>query len=68
MERKWKGEEQTHLIEREGETVRMATEEQAKALPTQPVPVPIVGTLNFGGGGGDAATGQGPEEVGTAHS
>ena len=36
------------------EGARMATPEEARALPTQPTPVPIFGTLNFGGG--DAVT------------
>ena len=39
------------------EGARMATPEEANALPTHPTPVPIFGTLNFaGGGGGDAVS------------
>ena len=34
----------------EGEEVRMATLEEARSLPGQPVPVPVVGTLDFSGG------------------
>ena len=36
------------------EGARIATLEEAKSLPTQPQPVPVFGTLNFGGG--DAST------------
>ena len=36
------------------EGARMATPEEARALPTQPQPVPVFGTLNFAGG--DAPT------------
>ena len=39
------------------EGARMATLEEAKALPTQPTPVPVFGTLNFAGGsGGDTVS------------
>ncbi|CAF9909017.1 MAG: glycogenin glucosyltransferase [Heterodermia speciosa] len=39
------------------EGARIATLEEARALPTQPTPVPVFGTLNFaGGGGGDAVS------------
>lgn len=34
---------------------RMATPEEARALPTQPQPVPVFGTLNFAGGGAPAS-------------
>ena len=36
------------------EGVRMATPEEARSLPTQPKPVPVLGTLDFGGGNGPA--------------
>ncbi|KAL8796848.1 MAG: hypothetical protein Q9195_000931 [Heterodermia aff. obscurata] len=39
------------------EGARMATPEEARALPTQPTPVPVFGTLNFGGGDAVSASG-----------